>query len=137
MKKSGKKLLLCLLAALLLTGAVFGIRYLKSLSDYRRAVAEISFEGIDIADVRDGTYTGEYNVGFVYACVKVTVCGGVLESVEILQPENGRGTPADSINETMTELQSVYVDTVSGATNSSLVLEKAVENALVQGLEVG
>ena len=137
MKKSRKKLLLCLLAALLLTCAFLGIRYLKSLSDYRRAVAEISFEGIDIADVRDGTYTGEYDVGFIYACVKVTVCGGVLESVEILQHKNGRGAPAESIIETMTELQSVYVDTVSGATNSSLVLEKAVENALMQGLKAG
>ena len=133
MKKRTKRLLLCLCAAVLLAGAVILGLYLKSLSDYRRAVAEIRFEGIDIAGVADGTYTGEYDVGFVYARVRVTVRGGVLERVEILEHKNGRGAPAESVTQEMTERQSVYVDTVSGATNSSLVLEKAAENALLQG----
>lgn len=137
MTKLKRNILLCLCAALLLTGMFFGIRYLKSLSDYRRAVAEISFGDIDPADVRDGIYTGECDVGFVYARVRVTVDSGRLVSVELLEHKNGRGSPAESILETMTERQSIYVDTVSGATNSSLVLEKAVENALRQGLEAG
>lgn len=137
MKKRGKRLLLCLCAALLLAGAVSLGLYLKSLADYRRAVAEISFEGIDIADVADGAYTGEYDVGFVYARVRVTVRGGALEQVEILEHKNGRGASAESILQDMTGRQDIYVDTVSGATNSSLVLEKAVENALRQGLPCG
>lgn len=137
MKKRGKTLLLCLCAALLLGGAVILGLYLKSLSDYRRAVAGIRFEGIDVANVADGVYTGEYDVGFVYARVRVTVHGGVLEQVEILEHKNGRGASAESVIQAMTGQQSVYVDTVSGATNSSLVLEKAAENALRQGLARG
>jgi uncharacterized protein with FMN-binding domain len=35
----------------------------------------------------------------------------------------------------MVEVQNTKVDTVSGATNSSLVIEKAVENALEKGRE--
>ncbi len=137
MKKRTRKLVLCLCAALLLAGAVALGFYLKSLSDYRRAVAGISFEGIDAADVADGAYTGECDVGFVYARVRVTVRGGVLEQVEILEHKTGRGASAEVITQAMTEQQSVYVDTVSGATNSSLVLEKAAENALRQGLRGG
>ncbi len=137
MKNRTKRPVLCLCAALLLAGAVALGLYLKSLSDYRRAVAGIRFEGIDAADVADGVYTGEYDVGFVYARVRVTVHGGVLEQVEILEHKNGRGAPAESVIQAMTERQSVYVDTVSGATNSSLVLEKAAENALRQGLPCG
>ena len=134
MKKRTRKLILCLCAALLLAGAVFLGLYVKSLSDYRRAVAGIMFEGVDIAGVADGAYTGEFDAGFVYARVQVTVRGGVLEQVEILEHKNGRGASAESILQDMAERQDVYVDTVSGATNSSLVLEKAVENALLQGL---
>ncbi len=137
MKKRTKKLVLCLCAALLLAGAAALGLYLKSLSDYRRAVAGIRFEGIDIADVADGVYTGEYDVGFVFARVRVTVRGGVLERVEILEHKNGRGASAETVTQAMTERQSVYVDAVSGATNSSLVLEKAAENALRQGLRGG
>lgn len=134
MKKRTGNLLLCLCAALLLAGAVSLGLYLKSLSDYRRAVAGISFEGIDVAGVADGAYTGECDAGFVYARVRVTVRGGVLEQVEILEHKNGRGAPAEAVTQAMIERQSVYVDAVSGATNSSLVLEKAAENALRQGL---
>lgn len=136
MKKGRKTLLLCLCVAAVIGAACLGV-YLKQLSDYRRAVAEISFGSIDVAEVPDGVYTGECDVGFVYARVRVTVRGGVLEDVEILQHKNGRGAPAEAVVGEMTQRQSVYVDTVSGATNSSLVLEKAAENALLHGLGEG
>lgn len=134
MKKHPKKLLLCLCALVLLAGAASGGIYLKSAADYRRAVSGISFGDISIAGVPDGTYTGECDTGFVYARVQVTVRGGVLEDITILEHKNGRGAPAETVIDEMVRRQSVYVDTVSGATNSSLVLEKAAENALLQGL---
>jgi len=44
--------------------------------------------------------------------------------------KNGRGKPAEAVLDNIIKEQKIKVDAVSGATNSSIVLEKAVENAL-------
>ena len=64
----------------------------------------------------------------------MTVRDHRLESIELLEHENGKGTPAEVILERMLQHQTTAVDTVSGATCSSKVLRKAVENALAEGL---
>ena len=60
--------------------------------------------------------------------------GGVIQSVRILEHKNQRGQPAEAVIEEIVAEQRVDVDAVSGATNSSLVLQKAVEQALKQGV---
>ncbi len=80
--------------------------------------------------VTDGVYVGEYDVDFVYAKVEVTVQNGVITKIDILEHKNGRGKPAEIVADRIIEEQKIDVDAVSGATNSSVVIKKAVENAL-------
>ena len=52
---------------------IFTAVYLKSVADYKRSVKETTFSNLDISNVPDGVYVGEYDVDFVYAKVEVTV----------------------------------------------------------------
>ena len=129
-----KKNLLWFAAVLLMIGGIALAIYLKSVGDYKRAVAEISFSEVSPSQVADGVYIGECDVDFIYAKVSVVVENGTIRDISILEHKNGRGVSAETIVDTMLEAQSVDVDAVSGATNSSIVLKKAVENALKKGL---
>ena len=104
--------------------------YLKNVSDYKQAVLDITFQKIDIHKVPDGTYIGECNVDFIYAKVQVVVQAGEIADIHILEHKNDRGKTAETVIDHIISQQIIDVDTVSGATNSSKVLKKAVENAI-------
>ncbi len=129
-----KKILSVIILLFLLIGLICGAVYLKNVADYKRAVGETTFDEIDIADVSDGIYIGEYDVNFIYAKVEVTVEDGEIVSINILEHRHERGKAAEKVIEKIIEEQKTDVDAVSGATNSSTVIKKAVENALNGGL---
>ena len=127
---SKKKTVLFVIVFLLFAGFVLGILYLKSVADYRQAVRETTFEDIDISDIPDGVYVGEYDVDFIYAKVEVTVQNGEITNINILEHRHERGKTAEVITDSIVDEQKIDVDAISGATNSSTVIKKAVENAL-------
>ena len=129
-----KKTALIMISALLVIGIFAGGLYLKSISDYKAKVDALTFDEIDLTKVEDGVYEGQCDTGVVRARVQVTVRDHRLESIELLEHENGRGAPAEAILDQMVEEQTTAVDAVSGATCSSKVIRKAVENALSAGL---
>ena len=134
MRMSKKKVVLLVIMLLLLIGLVWGIIYLKSVSDYKQAVKETTFEEINISDIPDGVYIGEYDVNFIYAKVEVTVQNGEITNINILEHRHERGKAAEAIANKIVDEQKIDVDAISGATNSSAVIKKAVENALKNGL---
>ena len=134
MRMSKKKVVLLVIMLLLLIGLVWGIIYLKSVSDYKQAVKETTFEDINISDIPDGVYIGEYDVNFIYARVEVTVQNGEITNINILEHRHERGKAAEAITNNIVDEQKIDVDAISGATNSSTVIKKAVENALKNGL---
>ena len=134
MRISKKKIISVIILLLLLIGLICGAVYLKKVADYKRVVGETTFGEIDIADVSDGIYIGEYDVNFIYAKVEVTVEDGEIVSINILEHRHERGKAAETVIEKIIEEQKIDVDAVSGATNSSTVIKKAVENALKGGL---
>ena len=134
MRMSKKKVVLLVIMLLLLIGLVWGIIYLKSVTDYKQAVKETTFEEINISDISDGVYIGEYDVNFIYARVEVTVQNGEITNINILEHRNERGKAAEAITNKIVDEQKIDVDAISGATNSSTVIKKAVENALKNGL---
>ena len=134
MRMSKKKVVLLVIMLLLLIGLVWGIIYLKSVSDYKQAVKETTFEEINISDIPDGVYIGEYDVNFIYARVEVTVQNGEITNINILEHRHERGKAAEAIANKIVDEQKIDVDAISGATNSSTVIKKAVENALKNGL---
>ncbi len=130
MRMSKKKAVLFAVMLLLLIGLVRGIIYLKSVADYKQAVKETTFEEINISDISDGVYIGEYDVDFIYAKVEVTVQNGEITNINILEHRHERGKTAEVITDSIVDEQKIDVDAISGATNSSTVIKKAVENAL-------
>lgn len=134
MKISKKKLILFVIMLPLLAGLVWGISYLKNVADYKQAVKETTFEEINISDISDGIYVGEYDVNFIYAKVEVTVQNGEITNINILEHRHERGKNAEAVTNKIVDEQKIDVDAISGATNSSTVIKKAVENALKNGL---
>lgn len=120
--------LLSVVMALMLVGHI--AVYLVDLVSYYKAVEEISISEIDLQNVKDGEYYGEYSTGYVAAKVKVTVDNKAITKVELIKHVTERGQKAEVLIDTIKEKQSVKVDAISGATNSSKVIMKACENAL-------
>ncbi|MDE7358969.1 MAG: FMN-binding protein [Lachnospiraceae bacterium] len=121
---------MCMAVLLLLPGSVSAAAYLKSVADYQKAVKETTIGGMDITGLSDGVYVGEYDVNFIYAKVEVTVQDGKMTDIAILEHKQERGKAAEGVVEDMIAEQKIDVEAVSGATNSSTVIKKAVENAL-------
>ena len=117
-------ILLCLIVHMILG---FG-----SLGHYKEAVRQIHLDDIQIENIADGDYTGECDTGYVYARVQVSVENGEIKKVDLLEHRTEKGKPAEVISQRIVEQQQVAVDAVSGATNSSVVIEKAVCNALLK-----
>lgn len=130
MKISRKGIISTAAVLLCLSGLIYMAVYLKSIADYKKAVRETTFTNIDISDVPDGVYVGEHDVSVIYAKVEVTVKNGEITNINILEHRNERGKPAEAVINKIVEEQKIDVDAVSGATNSSTVIKKAVENAL-------
>ncbi len=137
MRISKRKIVLFVILLFLNVGLVWGITYLKNVADYKQAVKETTFEKINISDIPDGVYIGEYDVDFIYAKVEVTVKNGEVSNINILEHRHERGETAEAIINKIVEQQKIDIDTISGATNSSIVIKKAVENALKKGIDRG
>lgn len=104
--------------------------YYMDFSYYKKRVASVHLQDIDLSQIADGNYTGEYDAGYIYAQISVTVTDGVITDIRLLKHRHQRGQAAEQILQDIIASQRTDVDAVSGATNSSLVIEKAVENAL-------
>lgn len=131
MKLNKKKIIYGIILVLFIGCIWFGI-YLKQVFDYKQAVKEISFNKINISALSDGIYIGECDVDFIYVKVKVEVKYGEIINIDIIQHKNEKGKDAEKIVDKIIEEQNIDVDAVSGATNSSKVIKKAIENALSQ-----
>lgn len=109
--------------------------YLIKVWNYQKTVKSFTYSDLAISGVEDGTYIGECDVDFIYAKVAVTVKNGTITEIDLLKHKNERGVSAEKIINDMLQRQSIDVDAVSGATNSSKVIKKAVENALMKSAE--
>lgn len=120
----GAVVLLAIISGALLTN------YLISVKTYKTAVSKITYEKQNILDIADGAYTGDCDVQFIYAKVRVTVKEHRIADIQLLEHRHERGAAAESILKKMIDTQKIDVDVVAGATNSSKVIKKAVDNAL-------
>ena len=73
---------------------------------------------VNIGEVKDGVYEGCSETTLVNVQVRVTVSGGMIENIEILKHECGKGMSANVIVDEMVCRNDIEVDTVSGATVS-------------------
>lgn len=130
--KSKKKIILIVVVVILVIGAIVGGNYLHSVNKYQDKIKNMTITDVDISTIADGTYKGECDVDFIRAKVEVTVKSGVIEKIDLVEHYNDRGEKAEVIVDEIVNQQKVTVDAVSGATNSSKVIKKAVEDALLK-----
>ncbi|MBX4271676.1 FMN-binding protein [Clostridium estertheticum] len=128
-----KKIILGAICVVVFTGAIFGVKYLISIQKYKEIIKEIKISSVDLSKVSNGTYTGSCDALAVAATVSVTVKDNKIVKITILKHKNERGKPAEIITGKVIKAQSLQVDTVTGATNSSKVILKSIENALNSG----
>ncbi|EHJ00280.1 FMN-binding domain protein [Clostridium sp. DL-VIII] len=128
-----KKIVIIAICIAALSGGIFGINYLISLYNYKKIVSEINIKSVDLSNVHDGTYTGSCDAIFVGAEVEVTVKDKKITDIKLLNHKTEKGKPAEVIVDDVKNKQSLQVDAISGATNSSKVILKAIENALESG----
>jgi len=133
MKKINKKK-----AAVLSVLCVLGIAalccayYISGVISYQNKVKNTVISEVDISKISDGVYVGEYDVGYISAKVELTVESGEIINIVIVEHHQDRGESAERVVDDIVDEQRIDVDAVTGATNSSVVIKKAVENALTE-----
>ena len=104
------------------------------LREYKQKVDAIVIDDIDLQQVNDGEYIGECDMDLVRAKVLVKVKDHRITEIELLEHDHGRGENAEVIPEKVVEVQSLKVDTITGATCSSKIILEAIEDALKKGM---
>lgn len=106
--------------------------YFMDFGEYQRNIAGITFKNIGLSDIEDGTYVGEYDAGYIYAKVEVMIEEGKIVTIKLMEHRNEKGKAAEKVLNDIVATQKIDVDAVSGATNSSNVIKKAVEDAITK-----
>ena len=120
------KILAIAVTVLIILGAVT-MAFLQAQLD---KLTEAQINEPKLSSLSDGTYKGSYTAFPVSVTVEVTVSDHQITAIKILKHDNGKGKPAEVIVDEVIEKQSLDVDVISGATYSSKVILKAIENAL-------
>ena len=128
-----KKVVSITICIIAVVAGSFGVKYLISVQQYKQAISNLRIDTINLSNIPDGKYTGACDTGFVGAEVSVTVNDNKITDITLLNHKNERGKPAEVIVQDVLKSQSLQVDTISGATNSSKVILKSIENALNSG----
>lgn len=93
----------------------------------KRSAARLAIPALDLSHVSDGTYTGSATIGHVAPKVSVTVAGGRITSIVLLNPVAGDGT---GLVNRIVAAQSLDVDGITGATITTKAMLAAVSNAV-------
>ena len=133
MKKKYKVLIIILAIVIVLFAA--GLVVFQNINKNLESLNSVTLSDADLSKVPDGVYFGSYSVFPVSVEVEVTVNSHQLTQIDLIKHDNGQGKPAEILTEQVIKEQSVNIDAVSGATYSSKVILKAIENALMQAQE--
>ncbi len=117
------------LGALVAAAAVFGARFSAAQAHFEDLIAKSPPAGTSFGSLADGTRRATVQEGDVSATVEITVSGGGISGLRLVEARNVEQSVADAVFAAVKESQSSVVDAVSGATASSNVLLKAVEKA--------
>jgi len=128
-KKTG--IILAVLAVVVVAGYFIATGIMKNIESNLEQLTDTDIANVDLSTIGDGTYSGNYAVFPVAAEVEVTVANHRITEIQLVEHRHGRGAAAEIIPAKVVEAQTLQVDTVSGATYSSKVILKAIENALI------
>jgi len=126
--KKGKRILLGVVAIVIIFIIVMFFKVTEGLSEG----AKVTLNGIDLASIPDGSYTGTYDFKRWSNTVTVHVENHQIVDIEIIEDfiDDGTSSSSDEIFRRVIEAQNTDIDVVSGATVTSKAYLKAIENAL-------
>jgi len=100
------------------------------------ATPSIEVKSLDFSRLRDGSYEGSYTGSMGKASVSLVVADKKVTRATLTHFESSPvGAPAKAVLERVLAAQSLAVDGVSGATYSSKVILRAVQDALEKGMQ--
>lgn len=133
MSRGFKRVLTVVMVLVVGLSAAFFLGLQMKLREFSKEIRSIDIQSIDLSKVADGEYTGEYYVNeSVGAAVNVSVENHRITGIEFIEHKYGKGKKAEEITNSVIRAQSLQVDTISGATGSSTIILKAIENALLK-----
>lgn len=129
-----KRYIVLLVLLVVIVVGVVGVRsFIRKSEVALNQLSVLSIENPDLSKIADGKYEGSYEAFPVKVVVTVEVADHRIVAVELKEHRNGQGKGAESLLPHIVATQSVELDAVAGATYSSKVILKAVEQALLQG----
>ncbi|SRR6056297_233288 len=120
-----KKIIIALLVIIVGMSIYFAVVF----SGMDEKISAVQISEVDLNVISDGVYKGKERVGLVGAVVEVAVKDHKIANITLIDHRNWRGKPAEVIIDRVIEKQSLLVETVSGATASSKVILKSIENS--------
>jgi len=129
-----KRVFLIVLVVLVFLVTAGAVMVFTLQSGFAKKIDSIQVTNVDVSRVKDGTYRGTVDTGVIIVDVDVKVHAGRIESIDLVRHQNGKGSAAVEIIPRIIAAQNLDVDTVSGATYSSLCILGAVRNGLMKGL---
>jgi uncharacterized protein with FMN-binding domain len=125
-----KRMVLLAVLIFVVGAAIAAIAIKSQLERNLEQLVNTTITDIDISKLNDGVYDGSYSTFPVSARVRVIIKDHRITAIELLEHNNGLGSAAEVIPDRVVEAQTLDIDSVSGATYSSRVILKAIENAL-------
>ena len=123
-------LLISIIFIFSLTQLIPGCSFFKALKEEEKILEGFQFGSNSFQHVAPGEYFGECSLPLKSARVRVVVVNqGRLSSIELLRHTHGPGKSGEGVIDSVLQKQSLDVDAITGATKSSLVVLKAIENA--------
>ncbi len=122
-----KWVIILVLLVLLGAGAYLAVQTLEANLE---RLAQLGVADVDLSAIADGTYSGAHTIIPISVAVEITVEDHRMTRIDLSRHMHGRGAAAEAVIERVLAEQSLEVDAVSGATYSSMVILKAIEEAL-------
>jgi len=126
-----RRILVIAVVIIAVAGVVLAAKVaLNRMESNLEGLLQMDVTDVDLTLISDGTYMGEYAAQPVSAKVSVTIKDHRITNIDLIEHNNGQGAGAEVIPSIVVEKQTLQIDTISGATYSSKVILKAIENAL-------
>jgi len=123
-----KKLIIIVSTIIVLIFLVIFVK--NNISNNLNILSKMKINDVDLSTINDGKYSGQYATFPVAVEVIVDIKNHKITAIDLIKHDNGKGKPAEAIIEDVVEKQTLDVDCIAGATYSSKVILKAIENAL-------
>jgi uncharacterized protein with FMN-binding domain len=111
---------------------VFGVVFFLRARQMVKVIDSTVIEEVDLAQIEDGVYSGEFGDFLVNVKLEVTVREHQIADIKIIEQRCGPGYEALETIDRIIESQSPEVDVVTGATGSSKSIMIAVQRALTE-----